>query len=286
MNSRDRSRLTGLSRRAFLGWASTAAVGLWIPSARAAPPKRRFRAVDPALLSPFEREHVPVLRLPSTTTNAAKVPIVVEMTHPMDPDHYITSVHVANERDPIPSKGTFYFTPANGRVYLAFQARMDHGVSEVSATAVCNRHGTWSSSRAIEVRELDGAGGCAGTAPTIGRTIGDDVHPPEIRIPELVQRGRIAADEIIHAQVKMRHPNLTGQPLDGRLVPVSEQLRLEKMEVFYGRDRVSRFAMTSALSDDPFITFSLLARREGTLGIVLVNNRGQRFEATHEIRFS
>jgi hypothetical protein len=73
---------------------------------------------------------------------------------------------------------------------------------------------------------------------------------------------------------------------NGGFVQESEPLYLRELEVYYGGDRVSRFAMTSALSDDPFITFSLLVRREGSLRVLLGNNRGQRFEARQEIRFS
>ncbi len=207
------------------------------------------------------------------------------MAHPMEPDHYITTVHVVNERDPVPSKGVFHFTPANGQVYLAFQARLDHGVSEVLVTAECNRHGRWSSSRAINIPE--GAGGCAGTASLPGRTKGPEISPPVIRIPELVKRGRLQSDEIIHVQLKMRHPNRTGLVVrDGKFVQESGPFYLEELDVFYGGERVTRFAMTSALSDDPFITFKLRARREGPLRIVLANNRGQQFEATHQIRVS
>ena len=36
----------------------------------------------------------------------------------------------------------------------------------------------------------------------------------------------------------------------------SEPLHLEELEVFYGGERVSRFELTPALSDDPFITFA------------------------------
>ena len=49
---------------------------------------------------------------------------------------------------------------------------------------------------------------------------------------------------------------------------------------------LSTFEFTPALSDDPFITFPLLASREGSLEVHLVNNRGQRFETAHEITFS
>ena len=259
----------GLTRRGFLGLAP-AAVGLWL---------------RPAWAEPSE-DHLPVLRVPAFTRNGPKVPIVIEMAHPMTPEHHITSVHVANESDPISSKGTFHFTPANGRVYLAFQARMHEGSSEVSATAECNRHGSWSTTRPIEIPE--GAGGCSGTAPkTVGRAGGADIGAPVIRIPELVERGRIRPGELIHPQLKMRHPNRTGLVFrDGKFVAESEPIHLDVMEVHYGSERVSWFSMTSALSDDPFITFALLARHEAPLRIVLTNNRGQQFEATHQIRFS
>lgn len=227
-----------------------------------------------------------MLRVPSFTRNGSKVPIVVEMSHPMAPDHHITSIHVANESDPISSKGTFHFTPANGRAYLSFQARMHEGISQVTATAECNLHGKWSASSPMEIPE--GAGGCTGAGATpAGRTKGDDVHPPVLRIAELVQRGRIRRDELLHVQVKMRHPNRTGLVFrDGAFVQESEPIHLDDIEVLLGEERVCWFAMTSALSDDPLIGFTLIARREGLLRVLVSNNRGQRFEATHDIRLS
>jgi sulfur-oxidizing protein SoxY len=272
-----------LSRRGFFGLAA-GAVGLWAERAWAGPAVRSLPGDDPARLSPFEREHLPMLRLPAATANGAKVPIVVEMTHPMTADHHITSLEVVNDSDPIPEKGTFHFTPANGRAYVAFQARMNGGVSQVTVTAKCSRHGRWSTSRTIRIPE--DAGGCAGTAPAPERT-GEDIGLPVIRIAELVERGRIRRGELIHAQLKMHHPNRTGLVVrDGSFEQASEPLHLEDLQVFYGGERVSRFALTPALSDDPFITFLLLARREGPLRIVAINNRRQRFEATHEIRLS
>jgi sulfur-oxidizing protein SoxY len=283
--NREPCERAGLTRRGFIGLAP-AALWLSIRSAQAEAPVGAPAARDAGPLSPFEREHAPELRVPARTRNGAKVPILIEMAHPMVPDHYIKSVHVSNEADPIASKGTFYFTPANGRVYLAFQARMHDGVSEVSATAECNRHGKWTSRSRIEIPE--GAGGCSGMAPSaLARTRGDDIRSPVIRIPELVERGRIRRGEIIHPQVKMRHPNRSGLVFrEGRFVAGSEPVHLDEMEVLYGGDRVGWFAMSSALADDPIITFALVAGREATLTVILRNNRGSRFESTHEIRFS
>ena len=198
------------SRRAFLALASTAVGlmaegGLW-RGGRAAE-ARRLSADDPDLLPPFERLHLPVLELPVVAGNGAKVPIVVEMTHPMDQGHCITTIQVSNERDPVPSKGVFHWSPANGRLYLSFQARLHDGRSEVSVTAECNRHGRWSSTRPISV--VEGAGGCAAPAPP-ARIKDDEIRPPALRIPELLKRGRIRPDEIVLVQLVTRHPNRTG----------------------------------------------------------------------------
>jgi sulfur-oxidizing protein SoxY len=276
------SRRAGLTRRRFLGLAS-AAVGLWIRPAQAGGPSERHGVRGPD--SALEREHLPVLHVPRVTRNGAKVPILVELLHPMTPDHHITSVHVANDGDPIPSKGTFHLSPANGQVHLAFQARMHEGVSEVTATVECNRHGRWSARSVIEIPA--GAGGCGGSAPEAGRARGDDIAGPIIRIPELLGGGAVRPGDVIHPQVKMRHPNRTGLVLrDGRFEAESAPLYLEEMEVFYGGERVSRFAMTPALSDDPFITFALRLRPEGALRVVLTNSLGRVFEATQELRLS
>lgn len=91
----------------------------------------------------------------------------------------------------------------------------------------------------------------------------------------------------MHAQVKIRHPNRTGLTFrDGQFVRESAPFHLRDLEVWYGGRRVSRFALTPALSDDPFITFALRADREGPLEVRLTNSRGQKFEAAHEIAFS
>jgi hypothetical protein len=50
--------------------------------------------------------------------------------------------------------------------------------------------------------------------------------------------------------------------------------------------RGSRFLFTSALSDDPLITFRLRAGRGGLLRVVLTNNRGDRFETSTPLEVS
>jgi sulfur-oxidizing protein SoxY len=270
----------GCSRRAFLGAAAVAAA-LGVAGRPGAAPAGGGRDGAPEREPDFERRHRPTLRMPAVTENGAWVPVVVEMEHPMTADHAVTTVHVVNERDPVPSKGVFHLTPANGQVYLALQVRLDQGASRVVATATCNRHGAWSSARAVTV--ADGAGGCAGpVAPARGGD--DDIRPPLIRIPALVKHGRVRAGEVIDVQVKVRHPSRTGLAYQqGRWVAVAEPFYIESIEVFHGARPVSRFELTPALSDDPFLVFRLRADRAAPVRVVLRNSRGRSLQAEHDL---
>jgi sulfur-oxidizing protein SoxZ len=265
--------LPPLSRRGFLGLVATAVAGSM--SVRAS-----HVGADSRTLSAAEPTSPPTLRIPPLTSNGSKVPIAVEVIHPMEPDHYITQIEVVNPRDPVPSKGVFHFTPANGQAYLAFQARMDDGPSEVTATAECSRGGRWSVTRSVTV--ADGGGGCAALPPAgVGA---EEILPPRLRIPDAVRRGPIRPDEIIDVQVKVKHPIRTGLGRrQGTFIQEAEPLYITDLTAFYDDARVSRYAMTSALSDDPFITFRLRARRGGILRVVLRNNRGQRFETQADL---
>jgi len=262
-------------RRAVLGAAALAAVALG-PARPGRAAVRRRRAEERDHVPGFERQHLPAVELPVVAAYGAKVPLVVTMDHPMTPGHAVTTLRVVNPRDPVPSKGVFHFTPANGQVYLAIQVRLDQGPSDVEVTATCERHGTWATVRRVTVP--DGAGGCAAPAPPRGE--GGAIAPPAIRVLEVLRRTPIRPGDLVHVQVQLRHPNRTGLiRQDGRWVAVSPPFHLETMEVFYDDTPVSRFLLTAGLSDDPLITFRLRAARAGTIRVTVRNSRGERFDA-------
>src|SRR5204862_5748070 len=112
----------------------------------------------------------------------------------------------------------------------------------------------------------EGGSGHSGTDPGVGRSASDEVHPPVIRSAELVKDGRLRRGQVVHAQVKIRHPNRRGRAIrEGKIDLESKPLYLEQMEVDYAGERVCNFALTPALSDDPFLAFALCPKREGTL---------------------
>jgi predicted secreted protein len=262
-----------VSRRSLLRLGATAAGLLAVAPALAAPD-------EPA--TTLEATHRPRLRLPAATSNGARVPVTVEAPSPIGPDDGVRVLEVVNPRDPVPGKGTFHFTPASGRAWVAFQARLDEGPSTVVASGRCDRHGAFRTAAPVVI--APGAGGCAG-GPT--PAIEDELRPPVIRIPALVAGSGLRPGEVVQVQVKTRHPSRTGLTRrDGRWVLASEPFHLSTLEVVYRDEPVSRFVLTAALSDNPLISFLLLPRQEGTVRVTLTNTRGQRFEASHPLRFA
>jgi sulfur-oxidizing protein SoxY len=94
--------------------------------------------------------------LPPVVEDGSQAPIVVEVDHPMEPDHYIKNIQIMNFTDPVVIKGKFDFTPANGEVYLGTQIRLAGGEATVWVVAECNQHGKWAASKDTKVA----AGGC------------------------------------------------------------------------------------------------------------------------------
>lgn len=114
----------------------------------------------------------------------------------------------------------------------------------------------------------------------------NNVKPPRMRIGR-----RIKQDEIFKIKVRFEHPSFTGlgqadtetKPMFNRAVPVTF---IRNMMVYYGDDLVSRFSMTSAIADNPLFTFKLKATKEAPVKVVFVDNEGERWEVSGDVKFS
>lgn len=109
------------------------------------------------------------------------------------------------------------------------------------------------------------------------------IQPPQIRLPV-----RIHPDEVIKVQVKFKHPSRTGLKMvaEHRFVKDQPAFYVRRMEAFYGGRLLSRYEMTSALSDIPILTFILRATREAPLRIVFTSSEGKAYEVEERIRFT
>lgn len=219
-----------------------------------------------------EREHRPQLDIPLLADDPTAVPVRVWVDHPMEPDHFVRSIEVRLDSDPVPYKGTFLFGPANGRAAVAFKMRSGTG-GVVRAVAECSRHGRFSGTREIRVVE----GGCT-TPPEA--TARERPRNAQVRLPE-----PIAPGQIVEVRARVEHNSDTGLRLrNGRFVREAPEFYLKEILVFLDDQRISEFRLGPAVSANPLIRFPLRVSRSGTLKVVFVNSEGQRAEASQAIR--
>lgn len=249
-----------LHRRKFL--AGSLAAGFWPVFL----PERSWGQSKP------DKAHAPQIDLPVLADDPTAVPFQVSVDHPMEPDHFIRSIEVTLETDPVPDKGKFHFTPASGRAWVAFQFRSGIG-GVVKVAAECTRHGRFVGTREVRVVE----GGCTAAPDKIAR---DRLGNPMIRLPRSLRAG-----EVVEVRTKVDHNSYTGLALKGgKFVRELPEFYVKRMLVFVDSQKVSEFEMTSAVSPNPLIRFPLKVGGSGTLRIVYINNEGQRWEVAEAIR--
>jgi sulfur-oxidizing protein SoxY len=217
-------------------------------------------------------DHRIALDIPALSEDPTGVPIALSIDHPMDADHYIASVEVQLAGDPVPYKGTFAFTPANGRAALAFKMRSGTG-GVVRVTAECTKHGRFTGTREIRVAE----GGCAMPPDRTGR---DRPRNVQIRLPQTLRAGDTA-----DARVRVEHNTETGLVYTGgRYVREAPEHFLKQMLVYLDDRQISEFRMSSAVSPNPIVRFPFRVPKSGTLKVIFVNSEGHRAEASQQIR--
>ena len=222
---------------------------------------------EPAL----EREHRLLIEAPALAEDPGAVPLSISANHPMEPTHFIRAIEIRLDNDPVPYKGTFLFTPANGQAAVAFHMRSGAG-GLLTVSAECSRHGRFVTTKEIRVTD----GGCAGP-PDMTR---DRLGNPRIRLPESIRPG-----EIVQVRAKVDHNSYTGLVLkNGKHVREAPEFFVKQMLVFLDDQQVAEFQMTSAVSANPLIRFPLKVTRGGMLRVVFVNNEGRRWEASQPIR--
>lgn len=180
-------------------------------------------------------------------------------------------MEVILDADPVPHKGTYRFTPGNGRARISFPMRSGTG-GVVKAIATCNRHGRFAGTREVRV----GGDGCAVESD------GPRARPgnPRIRV-----MGTPKVGEVVEVAVKLDHESDTGLRLkDGKYMRARPEFFVREMQVFLGRQRVSEFRLTSALSSNAIVRFPVRVTDASTLRVVVVNSDGRRWEATERIR--
>ena len=110
------------------------------------------------------------------------------------------------------------------------------------------------------------------------------IDPPRMRVKRRVKEG-----EIFKVKVRFDHPSFTGLGMvdenEERFNRAIPSTYIRNMLVYYDDELVSRFRTSSALADRPLFTFKLKAIREGQIKVVFIDDQGERWEASENIKF-
>jgi sulfur-oxidizing protein SoxY len=218
------------------------------------------------------RPHELKLEVPILAEDPTAVPVRVSVDHPMEPDHFIRSVEVVLESDPVPYKGTYRFTPANGRAWISFPMRSGAG-GVLKATEECSKHGRFVAMREVRVA----SDGCATTADDASR---DGLGNPRLRLSRVPKAG-----EVMEVRTKLEHDSDTGLRLrGGRYVRERPEFFVKHLRVYVDNRLISDFRLTSAVSSNPIIRFPVKVSRSGTLRVVFVNSEGRQWAVSEVVR--
>jgi len=111
----------------------------------------------------------------------------------------------------------------------------------------------------------------------------------KIKEPRMKISRRIKQDDIFKVKVRFDHPSFTGLGMVDENEVTFNRARpstfIRNMLVYYDGELVSRFRTSSAIADNPLFTFKLKATKEAPVTVVFVDDQGERWETTTDVKF-
>jgi sulfur-oxidizing protein SoxY len=144
-------RLRHTTRRDFLGLSGSAAVAgiVTLRPAEATP-----ATLNTAIRNVVGEAHVQAgkvkIDIPPLVENGNTVPMTVSVTSPMTETDYVKSIHIFNEKNPLPNIGNFYIGPRAGRAQISTRIRLADS-QKVVAIARLSDDSFWSASADVIV---------------------------------------------------------------------------------------------------------------------------------------
>lgn len=116
------------TRRTFLELAGGAAVVVAVPVVTIRPSQATPATLNAAIRNVVGEAPVRTgkvtLDIPPLVENGNTVPMTVRVASPMTDKDYVKSIHIFNEKNPLPNVGNFYIGPSAGRAQVATRIRL------------------------------------------------------------------------------------------------------------------------------------------------------------------
>ncbi len=142
------------TRRTFLKVAGGAAIAGALPVVAIRPLRATPATLNAAIRNVVGEAPVHTgkvtLDIPPLVENGNTVPVTVRVASPMTENDYVKSIHVFNEKNPLPNVGNFYIGPFAGRAQVATRIRLAD-TQKVVAIARLSDDSFWSVSADVIV---------------------------------------------------------------------------------------------------------------------------------------
>ena len=108
----------------------------------------------------------------------------------------------------------------------------------------------------------------------------NNIGEARIKVPDRITRG-----DVIVVNSIISHPMDTGFFRNAEGDPIPAYF-IREVVVTYGEQEVARFELTSGISRDPVVSFTVKADREAPLTMVWTDNKGAAFKHSVGISFA
>jgi sulfur-oxidizing protein SoxY len=116
------------TRRTFLELAGGAVIASAVPIVTVRPLQATPATLNAAIRNVVGEAPVRAgkvtLDIPPLVENGNTVPMMVRVASPMTDKDYVKSIHVFNEKNPLPNVGNFHIGPSAGRAQVATRIRL------------------------------------------------------------------------------------------------------------------------------------------------------------------
>lgn len=209
------------------------------------------------------------IKAPFRADDPTNVPVTIHSRLSEGSDRYIKQMHVFLDKNPLPLVGRFNLTEKSGKADLAMRVRVDD-FTYIRVVAETNDGELY-----MDENFVRSLGGCS--APPGEAAEESAKHMGEIALKTI---GEFKPGEPNLAQLRVRHPNITGMAIDQRTRVRPPAHFVKHVEVEYEGEKVLTADLTFAISLDPTFRFFFIPEGEGKFRITATDTKDQTWEET------
>ena len=220
-------------------------------------------------------ETAPAIELsaPYRAEDPALVPIAITAKIPQAPDHYIKTITLIIDNNPVPFAAAFHFTPESGKADIATRLRFN-AYTHIRAIAE-----TSDGKLSMVKFFVKASGGCS--AP-----IGADLEAAMARMGKMkfkLEGDKIVPNQPNPIQLLVSHPSISGMQMDQISRMIKPAHFVTQVNVSFNGKPIMSAETDIALSTDPNFRFYFVPDRAGELKAEAKDNQGKEFSYTQAV---